>query len=147
MEVLNGVTYTYYFSYYKNEDLFEVYCNRKHTIDGASIETEGFITWSWGHYDQAKFEVTETIKPNNNNLEYSTTIEFDNSCITFTESTQNINIPTTYLYRVTERGWENITSEDLAEMWASIKSGHDFVLKFIKEKQIDVKLFYENKNY
>ena len=146
MEVLNGVTYTYYFSYYKNEDKFEVYCNRKHTIDGASVETEGIISWSWGHYDQAEFVVTEKIKPNNN-LEYSTTIKFDNSCITFNASSQNINIPVSYLYSVLERGWENITSEDCAEMWASVKSAHNYVLKFIDEKEIDVKLFHENYNY
>ena len=83
VDAINGVIYTYYLTYYEKTNKFEAYCKKLTSGSNLTITSYATITWSWGYYDQAEFKCTETLKYQSEGIEESTTVEFDNTCITF----------------------------------------------------------------
>ena len=143
----DGINYIYHFTYYENTKEFEIYCKKETSGSNLTITTEATITWTWGAYDQAEFKCTETLKYKAEDITASTTVKFNNECITFYEYRQSIYVVDSYQYYVLERGWENITLNDCEEMWSAISAAHNYVLNFLKDKKINLKLFLKNYNF
>ena len=144
---IENISCYYCFSYHVKTKTFKVNCIKTSDSGNLKNTTEATIAWTWGSYDQAEFKCSETLKYKAEEIEASTTVVFDNSCITFYASTQNINVAETYRYRVIERGWENITLNDCEEMWNTIKAAHKYVLDFFNNNGLQLKLFLKNYNY